>query len=379
MISKHTVSNIFQVGIWLIAVVVSGMLFVNETDRTVLRGIAYSYEQPINAVETGYIRSINVKLYERVTKGQTLAVVKENTIAREEYINANLEAQRATAEAELEQLKAELAAAEVEIAQEQGQLADEKLAMNRRLNVDWEEARFAVLEIKADLAPEKLELKDLQVQIDIVKKLIASDAAEQYELEVAMAAYERTSAQVAAHEQLLAQAEKNLAAAQARLDEAAPYIPLSPKLADARLEPIRKAIIVQEMTIEEILKQRDIIVLTAPFDGYINEMICLEGQTVVRGDPIMTVVKERPEYVVAWLNENQRAKVNQKVEIVSLSNMNQAFESQISDVSPSIAELPERLWLNPKVPEYGQTITIPFQPDFACLHNEMVGIKLKRR
>lgn len=378
MISKHKLSHIFQVSIWLGAVAASCVLFVKETDRTVLRGIAYSYEQSINTVETGYIRSINVKLYERVTKGQTLAVVKENTLAREEYINASLEAQRATAEATLDQLKAELSAAEVELAQEQAQFADEKLAMDRRLSVDFEGARLAVLEIKSDLAPERLELKDLQVQIDIINKLIASDAAEPYELAVAQAAYERVSAEVAAREVLLAQAEKDLVAAQARLDEAGAYVPLSPKLADARLEPIRKAIIVQEMAIEEILNQRDIIVLTAPFDGYINEMICLEGQTVVRGEPIMTIVREKPEYVVAWLSENQRAVVNQKVEIVSLANPTMAFQSQISDVSPSIGELPERLWLNPKVPEYGQAVTIPFQPDFACLHNEMVGIKLKR-
>ena len=98
--------------VWVTAIVAVGFLFVFKSETVALKGIVFSHEQTINSVETGYIRSIPVTLYQQVRQGDTLAVIKENTIAREEYDNTLLHAKQATAEAELMQLKAELEAAE---------------------------------------------------------------------------------------------------------------------------------------------------------------------------------------------------------------------------------------------------------------------------
>jgi multidrug resistance efflux pump len=143
------------------------------------------------------------------------------------------------------------------------------------------------------------------------------------------------------------------------------------------LAPIRQAILVQEKRIEELIAQRDVIVLVAPFDGIVNTVNYKAGQTVVRGDSIMTVVKPQPEYIMAWVPQNQmhRFDVNTRVKIVSPTAPYQSFESQVSHMGASLELMPERLWKVPATPEWGRSIKIPIQPGFECLHNEVLGIK----
>ena len=362
---------------WLAAIVGVSILFFHQSERVELQGIAYSYEQTINSVETGYIRSIPVSLYQSVKKGDTVAVIKENTVAREEYNHAMLQAQRATAEAELEELKAELNAAEDRLIVEQFERENDTTAMERRLAVDFERARLAVLEIRSSLEPDRLSLKDMEVEIEITKKLLEQDAAEEYELQKTQTAYDILKEKVARTQELLAQAEADYETARLRKDEFEQKIPLRPQLADKELAPIRQAILVQEKRIEELIARRDIIVLTAPFDGIVNALNYKPGQTVVRGDSIMTIVRPTPEFITAWVPQKDmgRFELNKKVKIVSQSSPYQTFISQVSHMSSSVELIPERLWKSPTVPEWGRSIQIPIQPSFACLHNEVVGIK----
>jgi len=147
-------------------------------------------------------------------------------------------------------------------------------------------------------------------------------------------------------------------------------------LSDKELAPIRKAILVQEKRLAEFIKQRDIIILTAPFDGIVNALNYKPGQTVVRGDPIMTIVNPTPDSITAWVpqkNIGQYAQ-NMKVKVISLNAPRQSFVSQISNMSPSLELIPQQLWRTPTVPEWGRSIQIPVQPSFACIHNEIVGI-----
>ena len=178
------VTRVLPVLAWCIAVAAICVLFSHQSERAELRGIAYSHEQTINSVETGYIRSIPVSLYQTVKKGDTLAIIKENTVAREEYDYALLQAQRATAEAQLGQLKAELEAAEDRLLIDQSERDDDATAMERRLAVDLERARLGVLEIRASLEPDRLSLKDMEVEIKIVKSILKENATEEYELQM---------------------------------------------------------------------------------------------------------------------------------------------------------------------------------------------------
>ena len=369
-------TRVLPVLVWVMATVAVGVLFLYQSERVQLKGIAFSYEQTINSVETGYLRSIAVSLYQEVKKGDTLAVIKENTVAREEYVDAILQAQRSTAEAELEQLKAELSAAEDRLLADKFDRESDTTSVERRLSIDLERARLDMLEIKSTLEPDRLTLKDLEVELEIIKRLVNEQATEEYELQKAQAQYNIMKEKVDQTQALLDQSQVNYELAQLRKDEFNQKVPVSPLLSDRELAPIRKAILVQEKRIAEIIKQRGIIVLTAPFDGIVNTLNYKPGQTVVRGDAIMTLVKPTPESITAWVpqkNIGQFAR-NMKVKIVSLNTPHQTFVSQVSNMSPSLELMPQQLWRNPSTPEWGRTIQIPVQPDFACIHNEIVGI-----
>ena len=363
--------------VWFVALAAVALLFRHQSERVELKGIAFSYEQTINSVETGYLRSIPVSLYQEVKKGDTLAIIKENTVAREEFIDASLQAQKATAEAELERLKAELEAAEDRLLLDIYGHKSDVAVMERRLAVDLERTRLEILGIKTTLEPDRLTLKDREVEIEIVKNLLAQNAAENYELQKAQVQYDVLKQKVTQTELLLDEAEKNYDLAHRRKDEFEQSIPVSPQLSSRVLNPIRKAILVQERRLVELIKQRDIIVLTAPFDGIINTLNYKQGQTVVRGDAIMTIVKPTPETIITWVSQRDmnRFGLNMKVKVVSLNSPYQTFESQISHISPFVELLPERLWRNPTFPEWGRSVQIPIQPSFVCIHNEVVGVK----
>ncbi len=369
-------TRVLPVLVWVSAAVAVSVLFLHQSETAQLKGIAFSHEQTINSVETGYLRSIAVSLYQEVKKGDTLAVIKENTVAREEYVDAMLQARRTTAEAELEQLKAELTAAEDRLLIDQFERDSDTTSLERRLAVDLERARLEVLEIRSTLEPDRLTLKDLQVEIEIVKRLVSEQATEEYELQKAQTQYDILKEKVDQTQALLDQAQANYELAQLRKDELDQKIPVSPLLSDKELAPIRKAILVQEKRIAELIKQRGIIVLTAPFDGIVNTLNYKPGQTVVRGDAIMTIVQPTPDSITAWIpqkNIGQFAR-NMKVKVVSLNAPRQTFISQISNMSPSLELIPQQLWRNPTVPEWGRSIQVPIQPSFACIHNEIVGI-----
>ena len=369
-------TRVLPVLVWVSAAVAVSVLFLHQSETAQLKGIAFSHEQTINSVETGYLRSIAVSLYQEVKKGDTLAVIKENTVAREEYVDAMLQARRTTAEAELEQLKAELTAAEDRLLIDQFERDSDTTSLERRLAVDLERARLEVLEIRSTLEPDRLTLKDLQVEIEIVNRLVSEQATEEYELQKAQTQYDILKEKVDQTQALLDQAQTNYELAQLRKDKLDQKIPVSPLLSDRELAPIRKAILVQEKRIAELIKQRGIIVLTAPFDGIVNTLNYKPGQTVVRGDTIMTIVQPTPDSITAWIpqkNIGQFAR-NMKVKVVSLNAPRQTFISQISNMSPSLELIPQQLWRNPTVPEWGRSIQVPIQPSFACLHNEIVGI-----
>ena len=126
-----------------------------------------------------------------------------------------------------------------------------------------------------------------------------------------------------------------------------------------------------------MIKQRDIIVLTAPFDGIVNTLTYKPGQTVVRGDPIMSLVKPTPDMITTWVTQKQMAQVelNMKVKVASLTPPYSTFVSQVSHIGASMELIPQRLWRDPTLPEWGRSVQIPIQHGFACIHNEIVGIK----
>lgn len=369
-------SRTLPVFAWLAALAGVAVLFIHQGARVEFNGIATAQEQAITVAEAGYIKALPVRLYEEVKKGDTLAVIEISTLGVEAYNTDLINAQRATAEAELERLKAELEAAEAQWEAESRDRTRDALDTQRRLAVDVEQARLNILEVKTDLEPNRAMLKDHELEVKIAEDLFKDNAIASYELQKIKNECEVIRQTVEADEQLLEQAEDNYAKAQLRLDEFNQFSPLHPSLTKI-MEPFAKAVAVQEKLLEEIMRPRDTLVLTAPFDGVVSNLMYKAGQAVLRDIPIMTLVKPTPDYVTAWVppKKMHNLRLDMPVQIVSRTAPLQAAESRITHISPSMELLPERMWKSPDYPEWGQVVIIPIQPGMKLVPNEIVSIK----
>lgn len=371
-----SLTRLLPVFVWLAALGGVAVLFVRQGMQVDFNGMVIAQEQMITVAEAGYVQAIPVHLYDDVKKGDVLAVVQVSTVGRPEYNTDLIEAQRATAQAELEHLKAELEAMRAEFEVEQIDRNRDTYETQRRLAVDVEQARLGILEVKTQLEPNRALLKDQELEVRVTEDLFRDNAIESYEVQKIKSECEVTRQTVRANEQLLAQAEENFAQAQLRLDEFTSSAPLS-KILTQRLDPFIKAVAVQEKLIEEFRLPNDTVVLKAPFDGVVTKLTYHPGQAVMRDIPIMTLVKPAADYVAAWVPQQQirHLRVDMPVRIITRNNPPRAISSSIARISPSLELVPEQMWKTPNYPEWGQVVIIPIQPGIDLVPNEIVGIK----
>ncbi len=104
------------------------------------------------------------------------------------------------------------------------------------------------------------------------------------------------------------------------------------------------------------------------------------GEVVLAGDLILTIAERQPTEVVAYARENQVKWVHEgmAVELGELARSGgkaQIARSQISRVGPTIEQMPQRLWRNPAVPEWGQPFLVKIPPAMVLVIGERVGIR----
>jgi len=90
--------HLVPIAVWLGALGAVGWLAVHRTERSEWVGTALGAERRLTAPLDGRLRTVGVKLFKPVTRGQTLAVMESDRIR----------ARRALAEAEVERLREEL-------------------------------------------------------------------------------------------------------------------------------------------------------------------------------------------------------------------------------------------------------------------------------
>lgn len=379
---RHTIMRPGRLGIhiipilvWIAAVAGVAFLLMHRSERTVLVGVAFGETFDVSATCSGRVTSLPVLLYQEVQKDETLAIVK--TLLDNERLQSELAVKKDVIEAEIARLRAELEAAsealEVDLADRNDQVA----STHRQLSVDVERTRLSVLELEATIEPDRITLKDLELEVRIVKDLLEKDAVEKYELQKIELQRDVLAKQIDENERLHVQAQKDASEAVSRLNQFASIKPVNPSLG-LTLNPIRQAIAVQEKMITELLVERVGLPLMAPFDGIVSKILCRVGESFAAGEPILTVAKTRPETVVGWIGEEHMHRINlgMEVRLVKRGETQQIAMSEITVVGPEVKMLPERLWRIPGVPEYGRSFHVGVPPNLKLLPSEKVGIKL---
>jgi hypothetical protein len=304
----------------------------------------------------------------------------------------------ATAAAEAEHLTALLIPTQQQLQADVARLELSREDNQRRFDVDAETARARILELKATIAFDRVTCDDLAVQLKSNEELLRKNLISSYEVERIKALHDSTAKKIQENERLLEQVTLDLGQAEQRRREFSQY-ELPKRSVDSALEAIREEVRVQEALMKGLEEQlaavrsRHAVALKSPIDGVVipihtqdNEVLHQRpGEQVVRraeevvtaGDAILAVSQQEPNEIVAYASEHQLewlAKLT-TVEVVKTRPPSQIARSEIRYVGPTIELLPQRLWRNPTIPEWGRPVLIEIPPGLALVPGEIVGIR----
>jgi len=377
--------HILPAFVWLIVLACVVGLFYKRSQRFEVLGIVQGRVHEVAAPCDGQLKIVCVDLFDEVIKGQTLAALDDELI----------KAQIATISAEIEHLLAQLIPTQEQLLAEAANQETTLIGDQRRFFVDVENARLRILELKVLIASDRITLEDLAIEVNILQELVEQDAVVPYELDRVKAQYNSLAKKIEENGHLLEQANIDLEQAQDRRDEFAQRQLQHPSV-DSNLEVIRKAAKVQEKLLEQSLVQRNSLVVKAPADGIVIQIqananniavrrpgegiLGRPGEVVLAGDPILTIAEHKPTQIIAYARENQLNQIREgmAVELVGLpqdQSKAQIVRSQILRVGPTMEQIPQQLWLNPNIPEWGRPFMIKAPPQMQLIVGERVGIR----
>jgi len=375
--------HITPVLVWLVAVACVVGLFQQRWRRFEIVGMAQGQVREVAATVTGRLKTVSVELFETVNRGQVLATLAD------EHLNVQI----ATISAEIERLQAELNANRNLLTAEAANRQTDWSGTYRRFCFDAEQVKLSTLQLKTQIETDRIMLQDLELDVKISKDLLAKDAVTPYDLQKAQAAHDAIATQIRENENLMAQYEQDFQRAEQRRDEFAQRQPVNPSI-DEALNPIRKAIKVQEGLINELSAQRVELVLKAPIDGVVirirgraNEVVLHRpgegllhkpGETVLAGETILTIAEATPTEIIAYVDEKQAGllRENMEVQLVKTNAPAQITKAaQITHVGPAIEPVPLRLLRNPLIPQWGRPFLVKIPPGFELTPGELVGIR----
>jgi len=372
----RVLTGVLPVLVWLAAVGAVCFLFVYRNSRFTTVGIANAQTCVFTAPDSGWLISMPVHLYQQVHQGQPLAVLRLVPPTEIERARAQVEAEKAAVLAELEYRKLQVEQMLRQLAGDQSREQMEQLYREHQVALDAEKTRLLILEIQSRLEPARIQLKDLETEKKVLENLLAKKAIEPYELQKVSVQAEALAAQIAQDERQLVEARQDLEAIQSRLQAFRASSRLSSEQM-LSLEPLQKAIALQEKRLEELSAIDFDVVLEAPFDGIVASIGCAVGQTVSKDMPILTLAAPSADFVTAWVPQEQSGSVtlHQPVEIIKMSSPRKVLRSEVAEMGPMVELMPERLWKNPSVPEWGRPVRIPVHPEMQLLPNELVGVR----
>jgi len=388
--------HLLPILVWLGAVACIIGLFSRRTQRFEIVGMARSPVVHVSVNCEARLKTVSVKLFENVKKGQTVAIV--NTVLDNEQPRIQLQTQLGAILAEIQHLSAQLVPTQENLMAEESDRVTSHIARMRTFETDIESARIQILSLRSQIASDRIVLDDLAMEAKIVRNLVEQKALAPYEQEKAQVQYNALAKKIDENDNQLEQAKSDLLQAQQRRDQYAKSLPFNPSVDDA-LDVIRKQIAVQERLTDgvlaqlEALKARENLELKAPIDGVVipiqqqaNEALMLRpgekimgrpGEAVTAGEPIIAIAQVRPSEIIAYIGERLLGQVeeNMPVELIKGREPPQIARSQITQIGPTMELMPERMWSYPNMPQWGRPVLIEIPEGLELIPGEMIGIR----
>jgi hypothetical protein len=327
---------------------------------------------------------MSVEPFQTVARGDVVAMLDDSV----------LQGQIAAVEAEIERLRAEhgqdRAILEFDADAQRARWEADARAFER----DTAQLAIALHEARVDLEYDRALLQGLESNVAHLDRLVERGHAAGSEVGLARAEAVATARRVEEGARLVADLEARQQDAEARELEfrSRPPGPPSRDPADVHLQ---NAIAVQEGLLRELLAQRELCVVRAPIDGTVLEIqpraadaplqrpgegnMRRPGESVGPGEPIVVIASARPVEVVAWAPEGRDGSLEAGAAVVltTMGGRRQIVEAEVSAVGASVERVPERLWGQLQIPEWGRPFLVPLPPDLAVAAGDRIHVRLR--
>ncbi len=372
-----------QVLVCLAAMAAVGWLFRHRAESFTVSGLAQGRVAPVTAPFAARIHAVPARLFQTVKKGDVVAVLDDT------FLRADL----ADAAANVATLRTEYADTQAAASADLARRLAQWEAENRACLNDVTQLAISLHETKALLEYDRGMVTGLAAAARSAEQMAQGGLAPTYDLLLAKAEYEATARRIAENERLLARLEGEHRAAEQRQQAHLRGRPGAPP-DDAALTRLRgEALEGQESVVRQWEAQRDECVLRAPFDGMVVEVpgragevelqrpgegaIRGPGEFVLAGEPILAIAESRPTEVVAYATDRETARVRPglEVELATTGQGSQRALAAVIAVSPTVQQLPQRLCVDPRVPQWGRAFLVGIPPKMALNVGDRVTVR----
>jgi multidrug resistance efflux pump len=354
--------------VWSTAALVCLWILAGRVWRYEYIGLAQAAQYEISSNTVGKIEIVTVDLLEQVEQGEMVA----------KLVDQELEASIETANATLAKLEADLEAARVQLQSSSGQDKAAWVADLRNFQMNEEQRRLDTLQLRVGIEGDEIEQERLDLELKRARPLLDSGLLGQTQFDQTRLQRDLVRKRLEDNAILLAQLEEKYVAARTRRESFENALPRRPA-EEPLLRPLREAIAVESRRLQEIEVRRGDLTLRSPVAGQVTQILCRAGQSVVPGEPIVTVTEAVVNEVVAYLQEGDSRQVapSSRVRVASASRSRSA-ESVVLRVGGSLEVMPQRLWLDPAIPTYGRAVVVAAVPELRLTPGERVDVTFLR-
>lgn len=352
--------------IWLGAVAGVVLLVQNRGAGYTYRGMVEVVDHVISASADGTVTELPVELYGRVEAGQMVARMDAGPLL----------AQLQTAGAEVVRIRAEQQVVIASLAADAAEITRDWEKDARRFEMDAVDLRVNLLQEKVDLETDRVDAERARLAYERANKLVTSGVSAAAEVESLELEWKALEQRIAKAEELVAEMESEFERAEERSRDFFQSVP-EPLDPEPRLAALRAAAQVQELRLAELEVQREGLVLFAPVSGRVQSLAATPGRAVVLGQALMTVTPDAGAAVVFYHPQAAPLTVvaGDSVEMHRLGSLDMV-EGVVATLAPEVGVLPESLWADPAVPEYGRAVRLKPTPGTGWVPGEPVEVRL---
>ena len=335
---------------WALALGITAWLSLDVAGVGVSPGAAEIVEVHLTSPATVAALSLPVAAGDRIEKGQVVAMLD----------GSGIDLELAVATSELERIRLQVAA-------EAAELKDNDLVTEERLASDAERAAVALATVQSEQQRDRAELDQLDEQIARQRRLVDDKLAAQAALDELKLRRAALATKVAEYQHLVSSARAHLASSQQRIAQwrrsrhgETAVVLEEREDHEPRLSPHRAAVKAQEERVRQLLARREQLTLRSPVAARVARVHLAPGSTALAGAPVVTLVEEAPDRVIAYVEESKarHVRVGDRARLLPSDRSWPPAGGAVVAVGPGIVELPPRFRVVPTEPTYGREVYV---------------------